>query len=370
MNRHRSKRGFTLVELLVVMLILAMLIGLLLPAIQAVREAARRSKCLNNLKQIGLAFHNYENTAKTIPPSARVTRDPNTRRILAIDGWSFLVMLLPQLEQRQLYDTLDIKNPQTGPLRRPIDSRKAPDAHIEALNTRINTFICPSNPNPQYADPETKSGAVTNYKAMGATHYESLAFASPTPTQPLYGGAEAAKGMHPDGACYPGTASRFADMADGTANTILCVESIDYVFSRWTVGAEVTVYGLNPVDDQGNRLQFISYRNLYFAPAGYVGPKFDDEAVASMTAKPTIGCDYSPKGAEKQTYQLVNPGGDMVLPEPSQFIYGPSSGHPDVVIHLFADNNVRAINRRIDPATYMFAITRNGGDPQGKLAED
>jgi prepilin-type N-terminal cleavage/methylation domain-containing protein len=113
----RAARGFTLIELLVVIAIIAILIALLLPAVQSAREAARRTQCRNNLKQIGLALHNSESTFGTFPPGfiSRVTgpwpggaNDPVPE---IGPGWSVFAMILPQLEQTALHQRIDFNRP-------------------------------------------------------------------------------------------------------------------------------------------------------------------------------------------------------------------------------------------------------------------
>src|SRR5262249_6518176 len=94
----RNQRGFTLIELLVVIAIIAILIALLLPAVQQAREAARRTQCKNNLKQLGLAIHNYESTHSTLPPQSGGTYDNNEM--------SGIVMMLPYLDQAPLWNKI------------------------------------------------------------------------------------------------------------------------------------------------------------------------------------------------------------------------------------------------------------------------
>lgn len=130
-NRRIRNRGFTLIELLVVIAIIAILIALLLPAVQQAREAARRTQCKNNLKQLGLAMHNYHDVHLTFPIGARDDATPGNSW-----GMSWLVGILPFLEQGPLYDTLD------------------PGVHNSGFNgnankTRgviISAYLCPSSP--------------------------------------------------------------------------------------------------------------------------------------------------------------------------------------------------------------------------------
>ncbi len=100
----QTRRGFTLIELLVVIAIIAILIALLLPAVQQAREAARRTQCKNNLKQLGLALHNYHDiTSNTFPPGYIFATSQSTP---ALNGWGWLTMCLPQLEQAPLFNIL------------------------------------------------------------------------------------------------------------------------------------------------------------------------------------------------------------------------------------------------------------------------
>lgn len=107
-NIGRRQRGFTLIELLVVIAIIAILIALLLPAVQQAREAARRTQCKNNLKQLGLAFHNYHDVHRQFPPASTSRRAGGpSYQFDTDDGWPLMVMLLPYFDQGPLYDQLD-----------------------------------------------------------------------------------------------------------------------------------------------------------------------------------------------------------------------------------------------------------------------
>src|SRR5262245_38672515 len=119
---RRSRPGFTLIELLVVIAIIAVLIGLLLPAVQKVREAAARTQCVNNLKQIGLAFHNYHDTNSALPP-ARID-----------DGATWAVFILPYIEQDNLHKLFDYLKPWPD----------QPAAFLDAARAGVKTYLCPS----------------------------------------------------------------------------------------------------------------------------------------------------------------------------------------------------------------------------------
>jgi prepilin-type N-terminal cleavage/methylation domain-containing protein len=138
----RRRPAFTLIELLVVIAIIAVLIALLLPAVQAAREGARRAQCTNNLKQIGLALHNYISTNDCVPPAALDTRIAAGTTI-ANGGFGALARLLPYLEQQSLYNASNFSiNVINGAVGVWINST--------AIHTRVNGFLCPSDTPPSW----------------------------------------------------------------------------------------------------------------------------------------------------------------------------------------------------------------------------
>ena len=188
MRNAPSRRGFTLIELLVVIAIIAILIGLLLPAVQKVREAAARSKCQNNLKQIGLALHNYESALGEYPPGGLYPKN-----VTANDVYSVQARLLPYIEQSNLYNLIDLN--------------ATPSTQLNVIAQRIPIYICPSEikdvPRDQGGTP-TKITYPLNYVANLGTWF----IWSPT------------TGAAGDGAIPINVKCRPASFTDGMSNTI------------------------------------------------------------------------------------------------------------------------------------------------------
>ena len=195
--RHdRNRRGFTLVELLVVIAIIGVLVGLLLPAVQAAREAARRMQCSNNLKQLGLALHNYHDTYKSFTPSpvGPVNNGPSSRGNWL--AWSGLAMLLPYVEQNNLYEQANFSE---------YYLRKSGATNNEAVaNTRVPGFVCPSDP-----------GSDTTYTRLVAPTSYSFSV-GPASNWNLK--------SEKVGLVTLATPSKFRDITDGTSNSIAMSE--------------------------------------------------------------------------------------------------------------------------------------------------
>jgi prepilin-type N-terminal cleavage/methylation domain-containing protein/prepilin-type processing-associated H-X9-DG protein len=223
-----QRRGFTLIELLVVIAIIAILIGLLLPAVQKVREAAARMSCLNNLKQIGLATQQYHDNARGFPSNG-----PQATFNMTGQNWSWLARILPYIEQDVLSKQMNIPNNTlagAGPL----------------LATGIKTFQCPSdsgtrNPRNDCADIGGPVGQ-TNYKGVCGSNWAWGVFAqtvppgnAPSPNNTT-NGLDMGNGIFYRTDGVPGTPGHgpisMTDITDGTSNTLLAGEDVPSV-NRW-----------------------------------------------------------------------------------------------------------------------------------------
>lgn len=222
----RSRQGFTLIELLVVIAIIAVLIALLLPAVQQAREAARRSQCKNNLKQVGLALHNYHGTHGVFPAVgyAKGQCDSGTGDDLVLNasGWT---MLLPFLELGNLYEQYDPTQPAGHCIRGANAGTLAGDAvasgNAQVVSTPVNVLICPSENQGHFA----VTGS-SNYSITAATDLEGALTSYDFSTYyAAYNDCNVELGINNRPMFNDNTATRIADVTDGTSNTVAVSET-------------------------------------------------------------------------------------------------------------------------------------------------
>jgi prepilin-type N-terminal cleavage/methylation domain-containing protein len=211
----RRRSGFTLVELLVVIAIISILIGLLLPAVQKVREAAARVKCQNNLKQIGLGMHNYHDAIGHFPPG----KSPAYPGAAGYARWSGQALLLPYIEQDNLYKSIDFNFPPETPGMGGVvnfmpEFQNPGRVNAVPCRTRVATFLCPSDGAPEPADWPGQCNYLGN---LGAQFLCDLSEQQPSTIAP---------NEAPNGIFYFRSQVRFADITDGTSNTAFFSEKL------------------------------------------------------------------------------------------------------------------------------------------------
>ncbi len=300
--RHRRddtfRGGFTLVELLVVMAIIGILIGMLLPAVQMVRESARRTSCMNNTRQIGLALLNYESAVGSLPAGYK-------------NNASWLTRILPHLEQKNLYDIYDFNKPWDHA------------DNATAIATRVPTYACPSTPNPERLDklPSGRMAACSDYCAIGGV---SMKFY-------LAGYADLIGSRF--GAMSGKTEIELRDIRDGLSNTLVVAEDAGRPFHYVWGGI-----GPDNVDNGGPNINVVDGR-------------VDGAAWASRQNFIAVH-GFTNDG-------LYVPGPNVINCTNNNEVYG---FHPGVVVGLFVDGSVQAISESTDPQTFANMITRNGNE--------
>jgi prepilin-type N-terminal cleavage/methylation domain-containing protein len=300
MRRH-VLRGFTLVELLVVIAIIGVLIALLLPAIQAAREAGRRAQCQSNLRQIGIAFSNYESVHKRFPPGREGCDGSGPSNCPRHWGASGFVMLLPFLEESTLADNID----PDLPLWRADGDWRNSQRNQQVIQAQPAVFVCPS-------DPANK--LVEFYGAPMAVGHYALMMGS---RGPLGGNAFNTHKYDNNGMFYYFARFRIRDVIDGLSKTIFAGEVV-----APDTGASSNVWTL------GNR-SLDSLRNAYNPPNTFPGQEF-----------------------------LQSFGGTNGEPYNGAF----ASRHPGGCHFVFGDTRVVFLNENIDLAVYQALATRRGGE--------
>jgi len=244
-GKGARKRGFTLIELLVVIAIIAILVALLLPAVQQAREAARRTQCKNNLKQIGLAFHNYHDVFNTFPPGyISPIANGNTSSEVGVYSWGSFI--LPQLEQVNAFQALGVGNI-------PLQVNAANAANLRILQTPQPAFRCPTDVGPQLNNFVSPAPAdnwynmnITNGSArvpIATSNYVMVAGTGVSTTPAANPSNRAAAACAPMGIGFRNSKINFRDITDGTSNTLLVGERA-WKYGPVLVGA-ATVYGFS-----------------------------------------------------------------------------------------------------------------------------
>ena len=258
--RANERRGFTLIELLVVIAIIAILIALLVPAVQKVREAAARTQCQNNLKQISLGMHNYVSAHKKFPTGGEKTGP------VYLIGWPALIF--PYLEQNNLNRGMEQLGPKFVTTRMPWRFKTSPHFGTDTMfTTPIPIFVCPSSELGGLSPDAGFAGhAEINANSQGALHYranggaQNLGFVAGKSTDPTLA---AYRGYTTSGVIYPESRVRPTGITDGTSNTLLLGETSSA--KGWPT-AGISAWGRIQPWTWG----FYNYDNISAADSGYL----------------------------------------------------------------------------------------------------
>jgi prepilin-type N-terminal cleavage/methylation domain-containing protein/prepilin-type processing-associated H-X9-DG protein len=345
------RAGFTLIELLVVIAIIAVLVGLLLPAVQKVREAASRMSCQNNLKQLGLALANYESGRGYYPSAFMGNTNPGkfppAQYYDYFFSWSALAQMNPYLEQTNIYNAMDL----TQPIYDPTNNYFITAGNQFAVSQLVKTFLCPSD-----------SGlSVVNSGDYGMTQMGSTNYAVCVGTGTTKGVAPFGSPLNSDGMFMGLKSNRVGSMTDGLSNTAAMSESL------LGQGQESAPGGSTPTPDDP--------KYVY----GYIGFGTPISA-AACTGKPSTWNGSQRRGftwasgemrcasynhyytPNSTNFDCINNDGATV----TAFGWrGARSNHTGGVNVLFGDGSVHFIADGIDLTTWRSLATRSGGEVPG-----
>jgi prepilin-type N-terminal cleavage/methylation domain-containing protein/prepilin-type processing-associated H-X9-DG protein len=296
--RALGNRGFTLIELLVVIAIIGLLTALLLPAVQAAREAARRTQCVNNLKQLGVAAHTYESSYRVFPPGYVSNFDAAGND--TGPGWGWGALLLPQVEQKPLFDA--------AKLNLPIEDASNQTNRL----TRILVYLCPS-------DDQAPSWLAMKRDASG-TPIQSICQVASANYVGMYGTSD--PGIDGDGIFFRDSSIGIAAVVDGTAQTIAAGERGHGLGEATWVGS-ITGAALFPVDNDG-----VGYPRVESGPGMVLG----------------------------------HAGGNLGPGDPNGEVNQFYSRHPGGVNFLFAGGHVSFLKTTVNARTFRALATRAGGE--------
>lgn len=318
------KRGFTLIELLVVIAIIAVLVALLLPAVQQAREAARASQCKNNMKQIGLALHNYHDTHSILPPAyLYLPGGGGLQGAPAANGdtgpgWAWGMIILPYMEQQNLYNSFNVNAPCW-----------APQNSASAL-VSVSSYLCPSatSPGDVYNVIDGSSPSPVTLATFARSNYVVSAGNFGIWNDPSPDLTKIANGVF-----YRNSHNRFRDISDGLSSTVFAGEKTPY-------HSDSTWVGVVP------------------GAVTCATPRF---AFAGCDLGPAQVNVHSGPGGPNETPPLIFPPGCFQFTDEMNAQHAGNSGGNV----LFGDGSVRFLNKYMDGPTWAAMNTRAGGEVIG-----
>lgn len=343
----RRRRAFTLIELLVVIGIIAVLIGLLLPAVQKTRAAAARAQCLNNLKQLGLAMHNYAGVFGQLPPALRDKAPP---ALAGVPGyffsWSALAELNPYLEETNIYNRMDLSQP-IWELSPPWNISPANQFAVQQM---VKLFLCPSDKMQPVANPGDYGLPI-----IGPTNYAVCVGSGTT-----NGGPPLGSPVNSDGMFTAGIGFAITDIKDGTSNTAMMSES---------------VLGDGPENASGPLPPVPHAVQTVYAYTGFGTPLSDGACAGASLWNVSNRRGYSwatgdMRCASYNHYYTPNaPIYDCVTNDAttitSMALRAARSWHTGGVNVLFGDGSVRFVSQSVSLTTWRALATRSNGDIPG-----
>ena len=316
MTISKNRGGFTLVELLVVIAIIGTLVGLLLPAVQSAREAARRSACTNNMKQLGLGLLNFESARKRLPAASS---GASTSSGSVAGGYSWICAILPFLEETNLYTNLSSNSNR-------LNSGFSTTLNNTQAQTSLPQLVCPSFAGDKKSATANSitSAACTNYKAVAASGFSAGPPVVPYSAGNLGGVITLEKYGSESQAPYTGIT--LAQITDGTSKTFMCGETREVTKSAWIDGSTCWITAANGA-----------------VTANPSGATLNGSTLAIADNTKTAG-----------TWAGYGGSAD----------YGTSSNHQaGITLHVYADGHVGQVTPEVDSTLMCSLHTRAGSEP-------
>ncbi|MCA9034422.1 MAG: DUF1559 domain-containing protein [Planctomycetaceae bacterium] len=323
---QQKNRGFTLIELLVVIAIIAILIALLLPAVQQAREAARRTQCKNNMKQLGLALHNYCDVYSVFPPAGTYTKGTTNPA-----GWSIQARLLPFVEEANLQSLIDFS--------------RGYSSQPQVTKTRVSVLLCPS----EVRDEAYPDGALQHWPLNYAANYGEWLVWDPASNR---------TGV---GAFGPNSRTSFRDFTDGTSNTLAMSEVKafqHYLRDSGPISPRPAPTSTSEIQSLGGVLKTSGHAEWVDARSNQTG--------FTTTFTPNSVVPYN-DGSTEVDVDWVNVREGQSASAPTYAVMTSRSHHTGIVQSLLVDGSVRNISSNVALTIWRALGTRNGGEIVGEL---